>query len=354
MRSRKKFNRWFAKKRLMRRGFSMVEMTLVLIISSFLIQSAVLVATSYTRKKVVQSTAATLSVLGDDIETYIDRNYFEILGTLGSSPGATQEINLATLIGANRISTNEIPVMPDKGELRAFLTLRGGDTIYAVLLSHNGLDVPISPKPDPLVRLAGRVDGAAPDTLRGYEFSLPIPQIQAQLGGDIVNSVGVIRYISRVTDVDPYLHRIPMPDVTLNTMEGDLNMGGFNIINVDNLLTETMNVTGELEALGEITTPIFTSTGDVILESFTAEDAQINILASDTISADSLIMPNGRLITDTADINIIDANSSSIRDLSTIQFNAQTLFFQEGNFINIDAETVNSEEVITDRIFIGD
>ena len=108
-----------------RRGFSMAEMTLVLIVSAFILQTGIEVATSHTKRQITQRTAANMSRMADDVQTYMDRNYFTILADLNAAPNNVVERDWNDLITANLISMNDIPVSPDGGDLRLFFTPTG-------------------------------------------------------------------------------------------------------------------------------------------------------------------------------------------------------------------------------------
>ena len=139
-----------------RRGFSLAEMTLVLIVSAFILQTGIEVATSHTKRQITQRTAANMSRMADDVQTYMDRNYFTILADLNAAPNNVIERDWSDLISANLISMNDIPVSPDGGDLRLFFTLRG-DTVYSVIMSFDGAASTYSPKPDPNTKFAGRI-----------------------------------------------------------------------------------------------------------------------------------------------------------------------------------------------------
>lgn len=352
-------NREHAKKdetfsRRARRGFSMVEMTLVLIVTAMIMQTGIELATSHTKRQITQRTAATMSRVADDVQTYMERNYFNILTELTAAPNNVVERDWNAMIAANLISLDAVPLSPDGGNMRLFLTLRG-DTVYSVIMSFNGNGSNYSPRPDPNTKFAGKVQGFAPTTLNGWDFSLDIPEIATLTGASLTGNVGVIRQIAQDVNIDPFLHRIAVPGrPDLNEMQADLDLGGFNLNNALTVTTRNLTVQDEMTVAGTLNANAITSSGGANVGEMVARE----IIADEVNAANASI--SGRVQTVTAAItgdlvtNTFTGRNASFENLSTNTFSGGSVFLSTGNYIQIDVNRINAQNVIADQVFIGD
>lgn len=337
-----------------RRGFSLGEMGLVLIVISMMMQTAIEVSTAFTKRQITQRTASTLSTVADDVETYLQRSYFDILADVNASPGRVVEADWNTLIASNEISIPGAPTSPDGGDPRLFF-MRAGDTVYSVIMSFDNNNISTySPRPDPSVRYAGKVQGHRPTTLMGWEYELDVSPIASLTGESLVGNVGVMRYVSQRIDVDPYLHRVVIPGrPELNQMQADLDMGGFDLNNARRMQTNEVYVQDEIRVDGRIEATTINSTGDARIDNINAQ-----LLNSDVIearSADFSAQVNAsQVITNSLDTNILRADDATFENLAVEDFEGTDVFLATGNFVRIDVRRVDAEEIIADTYFIGD
>ena len=336
-----------------RRGVSLVELGLVLIVVSLLVKTAVEVSTSYTRRQVTQRTAGNMSAIADDVQTFMERTYFQLRAQLEVTPGRALEMSWDTLIAADQISLPDRPVSPDGGNVRLFFTMRG-DAIYAVLMSFDGASGSFSPRPDPVTRLAGRVTPNTPTRLNGWDFSLDIPEIATLSGADLSGNIGVIRYVSQTVNVDPYLHRIPVPGrPDLNRMQADLDMGGFDLLNANRLETEDLVVQDTMTIPGRLTAGEILSDGN-------ARFAQI---AGQTLTATNLAAENmnlsgdlnaGSVVTGALETTSLVSGSGTFNSLIANFFEGGVVYLGTGNFAQMDVNEINAGRIIVDEIYVGD
>jgi type II secretory pathway pseudopilin PulG len=336
-----------------RRGFSLAEMTLVLIVSAFILQTGIEVATSHTKRQITQRTAANMSRMADDVQTYMDRNYFTILADLNAAPNNVIERDWSDLISANLISMNDVPVSPDGGDLRLFFTLRG-DTVYSVIMSFDGAASTYSPKPDPNTKFAGRIQRNAPNSLNGWDFTLDVPEIAALTGEDLNGNIGVMRYISMDANVDPYLHRIAIPGrPDLNQMEANLDMGGFDINNARSIDTQNFNVADELAVNGRLSANGIDSTGSAVVSEVDTDELDSDEIATRNLTASGTVQ-SVNAVSRTFATGSFTGQDASFNQLSTDVLSGGSIFLTTGNYVEINARRINAEQVIADRIFVGD
>ena len=337
-----------------RRGFSMIEMTLALLVTAMIMQTGVELATAQAKRRITQRVAANMSRVADDVQTYVERNYFAIAAELAAAPNNVVERRWDDLIEADLVSLNDAPLSPDGGDPRLFLTLRG-DTVYAVVMSFGGERSGYAPRPDPNTRFAGRVQGHDPDTLSGWDFSLGIPEIAALAGEDLVGNIGVIRHTAPEVNIVPYLHRVEVPGrPELNRMLADLDMGGFAINNALTVAARNLDVQDEMAVAGRLTADTVASTGDALVGEVAA-----NRVISDEVTADNATVSD-TLDTVTAVVRgnlaaeAIAGREASFSDLSTTTFSGGAVFLSSGNYVQLNAGRIDAESVIADRVFIGD
>jgi competence protein ComGC len=337
-----------------RRGFSLAEMTLVLIVTAMIMQTAIELATSYTKRQITQRTAANMSRVADDVQSYMDRNYFALSADLAAAPGNVIEADWASLIAGNLISLDSPPVSPDGGDLRLFFTMRG-NSIYSVLMSFDGNGSTYSPRPDPNTKFAGKVQGNASNSLRGWDFALDIPEVATLTGENLNGNIGVIRQVSYDVNVDPYLHRIAIPGrPDLNTMEADLDMGGFDMNNALTVTTDNIDVQDQMVVNGRLNADRIDTAGDVLAEDMQANQADLNEINARNATVAGNLSANSAAIQGDLTTQTITGQDASFRNLSTANFDGGTVFLASGNYIQIDAQTVNAERVIADQVFVGD
>lgn len=336
-----------------RRGVSLVELGLVLIVTALMIRTAVEVSTAYTWRQVTQRTAGTMSTIADDIQTYIERTYFLRRAELEAAPNGVVEVSWDTLIASDQISLPALPVSPDRGRIRLFFTLRG-DAVYAVLMSFDGAAGAVSPRPDPVTRLAGRVTPNTPTRLSGWDFSLDIPEIAALTGEDLSGNIGVIRYVSQTVTVDPYLHRVQVagrPD--LNRMQTDLDMGGFDLLGVNRFETDeltvqdTMTVSGRLQA-NEI------DGGGARFIGITAGAIETNTLVGGNLNTSGQLSAGSLVVTGEIEATSLVSGSATFNALTVETFEGDQVYSGTGTFNEINVNDLDANQVITNQIFVGD
>lgn len=336
-----------------RRGVSLVELGLVLVVISLMIKTVVEVSTSHTRRQVTQRAAGNMSAIADDVQTFMERTYFQLRSQLESAPNGVIEASWTTLISSNQISLPALPISPDGGRLRLFFTLRG-DAIYAVLMSFDGAAATFSPRPDPVTRLAGRVTPNTPTRLNGWEFSLDIPEIATLTGENLSGNIGVIRYVSQTVNVDPYLHRIPIPGrPDLNRMQADLDMGGFDLLNAnrfetrDLVVQDLMTVPGRLQA-GEVR-----SDGDAMFSEISAGTMEAGNVVAGNISISGQLSA-GSVIAGTFETASLVSGSATFNSLIADFFQGGVVYLGTGNFAQLDVNQLNADRIIVDEIYVGD
>ncbi len=336
-----------------RRGFSLAELTLVLIVSAFILQTGIEVATSHTKRQITQRTAANMSRMADDVQTYMDRNYFTILAQLNSAPNNVIERDWNDLIAANLVSMNDVPVSPDGGDLRLFFTLRG-DTVYSVILSFEGAPSTYAPKPDPNTKFAGRIQRNAPNRLNGWDFSLAVPEIAVLTGENLEGNIGVMRYVSMDANVDPYLHRIAVPGrPDLNQMEANLDMGGFDINNARYIDTRNFAVADEMTVNGRLFADGIQSTGSAVVSEVDTGELNSDEIATRNLTASGTVR-SVNAVAQTFAAGSFTGQDASFNRLSTTTLSGGSIFLTTGNYVEINARTINATQVIADRVFVGD
>jgi type II secretory pathway pseudopilin PulG len=336
-----------------RRGFSLVEMGLVLIVVSLLVKTAVEVSTSHTRRQVTQKAAGNMSAVADDVQTYLERTYYEVRASLEAAPGGVIEESWDNLISSNRISLPSLPVSPDGGDIRLFLTLRG-DAVYAVLMSFNGAAGAFSPRPDPTTRFAGRVTPNMPTRLNGWDFSLDIPEIATLTGLDLSGNIGVIRYVSQTVNVDPYLHRIAIPGrPDLNRMRADLDMGGFDLINANRIETRDLIVQDSLTVPGRLQAGEVLSDGDARFVQVSAGSMQADNMVAGNLNLSGSVSA-GSVITGAVETQSLVSASATFSTLIADFFEGGVVYLGTGNFAQLDVNELNADRLIADEVYVGD
>lgn len=336
-----------------RRGVSLVELGLVLVVISLLIKTAVEVSTSYTRRQVTQRAAGNMSAIADDVQTFLERTYFQIRSQLEAAPNRVIEVSWDALIASDQISLPSLPVSPDGGRIRLFFTLRG-DAVYAVLMSFDGAPASVSPRPDPVTRLAGRVTPNAPTRLDGWDFSLDVPEIATLTGEDLSGNLGVIRYVSQTVNVDPYLHRIPVPGrPDLNRMMADLDMGGFDLLNANRFETGDLVVQDEMTVPARLTAGEIRSDGDARFAEITGGSVEVGSLVAENLNLSGQLSA-GSVITGAVESTTLISESATFNSLIADFFEGGVVYLGTGNFAQLDVNTLNADRAIVDEIYVGD
>jgi type II secretory pathway pseudopilin PulG len=336
-----------------RRGYSLVELGLVLIVVSILVKTAVEVSTSHARRQITQRAAGNMSAIADDVQTYMERTYFDIRTRLAAAPGGVIEESWDDLIANNRLSLPALPVSPDGGRIRLFFTLRG-DAVYAVLMSFDGAPGAFSPRPDPVTKFAGRVTPNTPTRLNGWDFSLDIPEIATLTGQDLSGNIGVIRYVSQTVNVDPYLHRIAIPGrPDLNRMRADLDMGGFDLINANRVETGDLSVQDTLTVSGRLQAVEIRSEGDARFAQVTSGTLQATNIAAGNLNLTGQ-MSAGSVVTGAVETATLVSASATFNSLIADFFEGGVVYLGTGNFAQLDVNLLTADRVIADEVYVGD
>lgn len=337
-----------------RRGFSMTEMGLVLVVSAMIMQTGVELAAAHAGRMATQRAAAVLSRVADDVETYVDRNYFAIAAELGAAPGNVVERDWGALIDANLISLDAPPLSPDGGEPRLFFTLRG-DSVYAVVMSFDGAASRRSPRPDPNARFVGMIQGHDPDSLNGWDFSLDIPEIAALAGEDLVGNIGVVRQVAPDANIDPYLHRVEIPGrPDLNRMLGDLDMGGFDIRNALVVSARTLEVQDAMSVEGRLAAREIVAEGDAVFGEVATERVEAATVSADSATVSETLSAASVAVGGDLEAGTVAGRDASFDNLSAVKFSGGTVHLGAGRFDRVDAKRVEADHVIADRVFVGD
>lgn len=337
-----------------RRGFSMTEMGLVLVVSAMIMQTGVELAAAYAGRMTTQRAGAVLSRVADDVETYVDRNYFALVTELEAAQGNVVERDWGALIDANLISLDAPPLSPDGGEPRLFLTLRG-DSVYAVVMSFDGAGSRLSPRPDPNARFVGMVQGHDPNSLNGWDFSLDIPEIAELAGEDLIGNIGVVRQVAPDANVEPYLHRIEIPGrPDLNRMLGDLDMGGFDIRNALTVSARTLEVQDAMSVEGRLAAGIIAAEGDAVFGEVATDRVEAATVSADSATVDGKLNASEIAVGGDVEAGTVAGRDASFDNLSTARFSGGTVFLGVGRFDSVDAKRVEADRVIADRVFVGD
>ena len=332
----------------------MTEMGLVLVVSAMIMQTGVELAASHAGRMATQRAAAVLSRVADDVETYVDRNYFAIAAELAAAQGNVVERDWGTLIDANLISLDAPPLSPDGGEPRLFLTLRG-DSVYAVVMSFGGAGSRRSPRPDPNARFVGMVQGHDPDNLNGWDFSLDIREIAAFSGEDLVGNIGIVRHVAPDANVEPYLHRVEIPGrPDLNRMLGDLDMGGFDIRNALTVSARTLEIQDAMSVDGRLAAGEIAAVGDAVFGEVATDRVEAATVAADSSTVAGALNAASVAVGGDLEAATVVGRDASFDNLSAVTFTGGTVFLGVGRFDKVDANRVEADRVIADSVYVGD
>ena len=332
----------------------MTEMGLVLVVSAMLMQTGVELAAAHAGRMATQRAAAVLSRVADDVETYVERNYFAIAAELRAAPANVVERDWGALIDANLVSLDAPPLSPDGGDTRLFLTLRG-DSVYALVMSFDGAGSRRSPRPDPNARFVGMVQGHDPDSLNGWDFSLDIPEIAELAGEDLIGNIGVVRQVAPDANVEPYLHRVEIPGrPDLNRMLGDLDMGGFDIRNALAVSARTLEVQDAMSVDGRLAAGIIAAEGDAVFGEVATDRVEAATVAADSATVSGTLNAAAVAVGGDLEAGTVAGRDASFDNLSAARFSGGTVFLGVGRFNGVDAKRVEAERVIADRVFVGD
>ena len=202
--------------------------------------------------------------------------------------------------------------------------------------------------------LAGRIQRNAPNSLNGWDFSLNVPEIAALTGEDLNGNIGVMRYISMDANVDPYLHRIAIPGrPDLNQMEANLDMGGFDINNARNIDTRNFNVADEMAVNGRLTANGIDSTGSAVVSEVDTDELNSDEIATRNLTASGTVQ-SVNAVSRTFATGSFTSRDASFNQLSTDVLSGGSIFLTTGNYVEINAARIDAEQVIADRVFVGD
>lgn len=286
-----------------RRGISLLELTLSLVVISFITSNWVELSTKHIQRKQVQRTAVFLSSLADELEVYATNEFHDLFPNPaeGEEPEELSEYSWTELRADSAISLDADPVTPLKQTVTVFFQ-EIDDSIYVVLLTE-GSPSPLPPRPEGGSRFVGMVDATDPDVLRGWDFEFDITDIKAEADRTFLNSIGVIRQVSDRIDISPFLHRFDVPsNPELNSMEGNLEFEGESVLSAATIEVETMTVSSDITVTGTATVGTLTVSGEATLEDVTATE-----ITSDTITA--TIIDTTTLNSDTAEIVTLTTDS---------------------------------------------
>lgn len=329
-----------------RRGFSLFETILVVLILGFATQWIIAFVTREAHLKAARAESVQVSELARAAEAYLRRDLGNTMTEVANLPTRVRQVTLEQLRDAGVIMNGQT----------TFTALRRDATIWAYAPSSNELYVlaratggdgapPNIPTAQPGVTNIGWVSPTSPTRVTGPELSWDVSSLQGLVGWPVAEDLLAVIYLNSDRDLRPYLHRSAVSGrPELNQMMTDIDMGGFNLSNVNNLSvrdltattsadlgsvtvtgalsTNSLNVAGGLTVANQLTANSAQVTGAVTastgtITSVTAGD--LNITGTLSAQSGSIDTLTGRTLesTGTLDARNIQSTAVTTQDLQT-------------------------------------
>ena len=341
------------------KGFSLVEVLLVVGIFAVIAMGAVQILTDWSRTMINRATGEYLKIVHDSGQNYVRANFIALLNDINSSGDSTViEIPIAQegtnpyflKDGSTFLPSDAGDTTPLRQNVRVLVrkldTTTDKTTLEVITITQDRLvadnrlrDIAIAGGPD-----AGYVSAVDPtgggDTimLSAYgkwvldydDFSSYFTPAPAQGAG------GYSVIYSRVQDTDVFqqdvLYRIAIPgSPQYNRMETDLNMNGFGVVGVDTLTADFASVAGAANINGTMSVEdTITLTGtplsigqDMVVrgEASTAEsDLKVNgnLTLSSTTADEGRILADEALVSGTATAQNADFGQARVLGTATL------------------------------------
>lgn len=288
-----------------RRGASLADMTLAMVVMVVVIDGAVRFGDDLVSRNAVAVTAGQLSRLADDVEAWAAAEYTTLQPQVDALAHDTEEQGWAALIAAGDVSRDSVPATALRQSVRVFLHAPAAGNLYVVLLTDSPGSGSVShvPRPDGGARLVGRVDAHAVTELRGWDFTHDLTDIIAETGDDFQGELGAIRHVSGRIHVSPYLHRVAVPGrPELNRLEGPLDMNGNDIVDAGRIEAVDVTIGGPLTVEGELAVDTATIANELTVRgSLSAASAHVDALTVPSIVTTALTAPSVSAGTATVD-----------------------------------------------------
>ncbi len=353
-----------------RRGFSVIEAALVLVIVVPALKIGFDLGTQYARNIAGLNEARLLTRVLDAGATLALRDLNDTISN-DVGVGQAQVLGLADLKqeGLWTAGSNQLTALGR--EVSLILHARGSDEL--VLLARasalTGEDNPnYVPKGGEGVGLVGFVPSDDAGRLRGPGIDYDLTGLQSLIGVPVVHDALAIRVLRMDRDVLPFLHRVAVPGYPeLNQMLTDLDMNGFDITGVGALdaeeitvdtdlqadaITGTLTVDGDVAATGDLTVggtltaSETTISGAATVNTLTvADQATIGTLTTDTLTTNGSVSVAQDLVAEgTTSLDALAVTDLSAQSIETLSLTTGTLAADD---VFGTAATVNTGQIQT-------
>ena len=352
-----KHPRAFRFARRMRRGASLLDATLAMIVAVVIVTQFVQLAERHALNRAALLDARHLTGLAQAAKSLvIGQSQTFTTGTVTSltsqnlatagvlSTGRTSQSATGReyVVSVARRSANEVVIM-------ARAMVRAGETI-----TYNW------PRGGEGVGLVGLVHSQSSDFIRGpaLDYSLAWMTGSFAAAKPALGELVVLEVIRADQSIEPYLHRVAVPlNPQLNTMKTSLDMGGNDIANAANLTANSLTVAADLTTKALIGTTDFA--GDVTTGSLNVTGLgtfQGNVTVGGQMNAGSAVVSAGvtagTITTPTVTVNgVISAQDASISgtltttNLGTSTLVTSTLTATNAVAAHLSADLVTSEQI---------
>ncbi|WP_299800191.1 polymer-forming cytoskeletal protein [uncultured Ruegeria sp.] len=340
-----------------RRGFSLIEAIMVLLILIPVLNLGIRFGTQHVRNIAGLNEARLLTQVVDAGATLALR---DLNGTINSQIGVgnAQVLDLADLEATGLWTSGSNQLTALGREVSLILHARGSEELI-ILARASALTGEENPRYVPRggegVGLVGFVPPDADDRLRGPGLDYDLSALQALTGAPQSRDVLAIRVLRMDRDVLPFLHRAAQPGFPeLNEMQTDLLMNGFDLVGAGELqanevtvagtlqadtITGTLMVDGDVEAAGdltvggEVTANEATISGATTASTLTVTDqATIGTLkvealtANDSVSVARDLVAEGTATLDALAVTDLSAQGIEAKSLTTGTLAADNVF----------------------------
>lgn len=257
----------------LRRGISLLETMLVLVIAAFATIEIIQTVGSMSARSAERAAARTLSDIADRVTELIRADYGAYVTSTNLTAHDAQQVTWSSLQARGLEGTGTPFTQGLRQDLEAWLIYDsiGKQLDLVILTDRPEIDVGQTPIPDGFIHGVGRVTDAHPHILvgRGFERNLrPIVLAAAMPGTNPLS--GELAALRRVTlaPLSPVLHAAAVPgdaDNVLTTMETPLHMSGYSIGNAGVIETDELTTAEHVgaEVVWEVSQDL-TVRGDIV------------------------------------------------------------------------------------------